>query len=283
MNVLSLFDGMSCGQIALERSGIKVDNYYASEIDKYAIAVTQKNYPETKQLGDISNWREWNIDWKSIDLVFGGSPCQGFSFAGKQLAFDDPRSKLFFTFVDILNHIKLVNPEVKFLLENVKMKKEFLDVISSYLGVDPKFINSSLVSAQNRQRFYWSNIIFDVPEDKGIVLNDILDGFVSDRDKSYCIDANYGKGSNIKRYFHRSSRQIVFKKGHLIAKPGIEEANTIGKEMKGLWRKLSVNECELLQTIDIDHTVGVPEFERYKMLGNGWTVDVISHIFEGLK
>lgn len=129
MNVLSLFDGMSCGQIALNQLGIKVDEYYASEIDKWAIQVTQKNYPDTIQLGDITKWREWDIDWASIDLVYGGSPCQGFSFAGKQLAFDDPRSRLFFEFVDIVNHIKSLNPDVKFLLENVRMKKEYLDVI----------------------------------------------------------------------------------------------------------------------------------------------------------
>ena len=135
MNVLSLFDGISCGRIALDRAGIKVNNYYASELDKHAIKVTQANWPETIQLGDVTKWREWDIDWSSIDLLIGGSPCQGFSFAGKQLAFDDPRSKLFFVYVDILNHIKDVNPYLKFLLENVKMKKEYLDVISETLGV----------------------------------------------------------------------------------------------------------------------------------------------------
>ena len=133
MNVLSLFDGMSCGQIALERAGVNVRKYYASELDKYAIKVTQANYPDTIQLGDVTKWREWDIDWASIDLLIGGSPCQGFSFAGKQLAFDDPRSKLFFVYVDILNHIRSVNPDVKFLLENVKMKKECLDVITEKL------------------------------------------------------------------------------------------------------------------------------------------------------
>ena len=130
MNVLSLFDGMSCGQIALNRIGITPENYYASEIDKHAITVTQANYPNTIQLGDVTKWREWDIDWSSIDLLIGGSPCQGFSFAGKQLAFDDPRSALFFVYVDILNHIRSLNPGVKFLLENVKMKKEHLAVIT---------------------------------------------------------------------------------------------------------------------------------------------------------
>jgi DNA (cytosine-5)-methyltransferase 3A len=133
MNILSLFDGMSCGRIAAERAGLDVDNYYASELDKYAITVTQANWPNTVQLGDVTKWREWDIDWASIDLLIGGSPCQGFSFAGKQLAFDDPRSKLFFVYVDILNHIRSLNPDVKFLLENVRMKKEFLDVITESL------------------------------------------------------------------------------------------------------------------------------------------------------
>lgn len=133
MNILSLFDGMSCGRIAAERAGFNVDNYYASELDKYAIKVTQANWPNTVQLGDVTKWREWDIDWSSIDLLIGGSPCQGFSFAGKQLAFDDPRSKLFFVYVDILNHIKGFNPDVKFMLENVKMKKEFLAVITESL------------------------------------------------------------------------------------------------------------------------------------------------------
>lgn len=117
MNILSLFDGISCGRVALERVGIPVDKYYASEIDKYAIQITQKNYPDTIHLGDVTKWKDWDIDWKSIDLLIGGSPCQGFSNAGKGLNFDDPRSALFFVFVDILNHIKSVNPNVKFLLE----------------------------------------------------------------------------------------------------------------------------------------------------------------------
>ena len=156
MNVLSLFDGMSCGQIALKRAGISFGKYFASEVDKHAITVTQANHPETVQMGDVTLWRDWDIDWSSIGLIMGGSPCQGFSFAGKGLAFDDPRSKLFFVFVDIVNHVKSVNPNVKFLLENVRMKKEHLSVITGALRVEPIFINSALVSAQNRQRFYWT-------------------------------------------------------------------------------------------------------------------------------
>lgn len=144
MKVLSLFDGMSCGRIALDRAGVFVEKYYASEVDKYAMKVSQHNWPGNIQLGDVTKWKEWDIDWSGIDLLIGGSPCQGFSFAGKQLAFDDPRSKLFFVFVDILKHIKSANPDVKFMLENVWMKKEHLAVISEMLGVQPVFINSAL-------------------------------------------------------------------------------------------------------------------------------------------
>ena len=218
MNVLSLFDGMACGRIALDRAGISVDRYYASEIDKYAIKVSSTNYPDIIQLGDVTQWESWDIDWGSVDLLIGGSPCQGFSFAGKQLAFDDPRSKLFFVYVDILRHIRSLNPNVKFMLENVKMKKEYLDVISDQLGVKPVFINSALVSAQNRQRYYWANWSFNQPEDKGIVLADILEGGEVDRDKSYCIDANYHKGGNPEQYFNKARRQLVFNPAAIVGR-----------------------------------------------------------------
>lgn len=175
MNVLSLFDGISCGMVALERANIKVDKYYSSEVDKYAIAISEKNYPSIVRLGDVTRWKDWDINWSSIDLLIGGSPCQGFSFAGKQLNFEDERSKLFFEYVDILSHIKKQNPEVLFLLENVRMKKEYRDVITKFLKVEPILINSSLVSAQNRKRLYWTNINgVTQPEDKGILLKDIV-------------------------------------------------------------------------------------------------------------
>ena len=175
MIVLSCFDGMSCGRLAMERAGLEVTKYYASEIDKFAVAESTANFPDTIHLGDITKWREWELDWSSVDLLIGGSPCQGFSFAGKQLAFDDPRSKLFFTFVDILNHIKSLNPDVFYLLENVKMKKEYLNVITEMIGVEPVFINSALLSAQNRQRYYWANWPINIPEDRGVLLQDILE------------------------------------------------------------------------------------------------------------
>ena len=177
MNVLSLFDGMSCGQIALDQLGIKVDNYFAAEIDKWAIQVTKKNYPNTIHLGDVTQIK--GEDLPQIDLLMGGSPCQGFSFAGKQLNFDDPRSALFFEFVRLLKETK---PKY-FLLENVRMKQEYQDVISEHLGVKPIMINSALVSAQNRVRLYWTNIPnIEQPEDKNIMIKDILESRV---DKQY--------------------------------------------------------------------------------------------------
>lgn len=211
MNVLSLFDGKSSGYTAMELAGLPITNYYSSEVDKYAIQVSDAIHPNQTRLGDVTKWREWDIEWSSVDLILAGSPCQGFSFAGKQLAFNDPRSALFFTFVDILNHVKSLNPDVKFMLENVKMKKEYLDVISEHVGVQPVFINSALVSAQNRQRYYWANGGEIVqPSDRGIMLADIIESGCVDRDKSWCIDANYFKGANLKSYFEKHRRQLVF-------------------------------------------------------------------------
>ena len=293
MNVLSLFDGMSCGQIALERVGVKVNKYYASELDKYSIKVTQANWPETIHLGDVTKWREWNIDWSSIDLLIGGSPCQGFSIAGKKLAFDDPRSKLFFEFVDILNHINRhrrlsFKPRVKFMLENVKMKKEYLDVISDYLGVKPVFINSNLVSAQKRPRYYWANWDFEQPDDRGIYLNDILHG----ADEKFKVSQKQISRLNLSGVSDGGVRVCFQKPGQNVEKSeclqardykGISGMQYFTVAMKGgdLY-KLSPIEYERLQTVPDNYTNHVSNTQRYKMLGNGWTVDVIAHIFRRL-
>ncbi len=265
MNILSLFDGMSCGQIALEQAGIEYDNYFSSEIDKYCIKVTQKNYPNTIQLGDIQNWHKWKLP--KIDLIMGGSPCQGFSIAGAGLNFDDPRSRLFFDFVDI---ICVVKPR-HFLLENVKMKKEWTNIISEYMRVGFILINSALVSAQSRKRLYWTNIQnIEQPQDKHIYLKDIIEHGYVNRDKSYCIDANYYKGGSLKNYLKKKRRQLVMYQS---------EKRLMIKESKDNWRKLTPIECERLQTIPDNYTDCVSNTQRYKMLGNGWTVDVIAHIF----
>lgn len=288
MKVLSLFDGMSCGQIALNKLGIKDYTYYASEIDKYAMQITQKNFPGTIQVGDVTKLK--SEDFTNIDLMFAGSPCQGFSFAGKQLAFDDPRSKLFFEFVRLLKEVK---PKY-FLLENVRMKKEYLDVISEQVGSQPTLINSALLSAQSRQRYYWTNMPFDKNiEDKGVVLRDILEGeFGTERNKSHCLDANYYKGSSVENYKKKSRRQMVFKKQSKIR----DKSKTVRSSGRGSydrhewdsvdelhWRKLTPLECERLQTVPDNYTEGVSNTQRYKMLGNGWTVDVIAHILKSLR
>ena len=250
MNVLSLFDGISCGQIALERAGIKYNKYYASEIDKYAIQVTKKNYPDTIHVGDVNN-----IDFKEyinkINLLIGGSPCQGFSFIGKQFNFDDPRSKLFFKFAEALNIIK---PKY-FLLENVRMKKEWVSIISEYLKVEPIHINSCLISAQSRNRLYWTNIPnVQQPKDKNIILQDILEEGIAIRDKSKTVRVG-GRSSNDRHEW--------------------DLATTDG-------RRYSTLECERLQTLPDKYTYGIPEKQRYKCVGNCWTVDIITHIFKNI-
>ena len=284
INVLSLFDGMSCGRIALERAGIKVDNYFASEIDKYAIQITKKNYPDTKHIGSVVDVKA--SDLPNIDLLIGGSPCQGFSFAGKQLNFEDERSKLFFEFLRIKCE---ANPKY-FLLENVKMKKEYQNIITTFLEVEPILINSSLVSAQNRQRVYWTNIPnITQPEDKGILLENIIENINSEvrgciireyNNKSIChhiANASDIKGNeSIKRVYATTGKAptlTTMQGGHREPKIYLGD---------NLYRKLIPKECERLQTVPDNYTEGVSNSQRYKMLGNGWTVDVIAHIMKGL-
>lgn len=400
ITVLSLFDGMSCGQLALHKLGIKVKQYYAAEIDKHAIQVTQHNFPDTIQLGDVT--KVFAKDLPKIDLLIGGSPCQGFSFAGKQLAFDDPRSKLFFEFVRLKNEC---NPTY-FMLENVKMKKEFEIIISKYMGVAPIEINSALLSAQNRVRLYWTNIanepyglfgdmqcMIPQPKDKGILLRDILESDVPDKyylsekmlqyfsnraanfnqgkvnvreeeGKASCltssmascdisdnfikVDTNLRKAVNQDKAncftaggnsggLHSDMTLIVASRGRNPENPksresGLnteqmleprfdgktncltsvqkdnlvmlnerqkanhkkedEKANTFlstswkGSQANGMTlvgttkiRRLTPTECERLQTVPDGYTSIVSDTQRYRMLGNGWTVDVIAHIF----
>jgi len=271
MNVLSLFDGISCGQIALKRADIKVDNYFASEIDKYAIKVTQHNYPNTIQLGDV---KEIDISkLPKIDLLIGGSPCQGFSFMGNQLNFNDPRSKLFFEYTRILKEIREINKNIYFLLENVKMKKEFEETITKALNVKPIKINSSLLSAQLRNRFYWTNIPnIQIPIDKNIKLQSILEKGAAPRDKSVTLLASYGdktaSTSGVRHYLTRSVGQLI---------PDITSITG--------YRKLSLVEACRLQTVPDNYFkfVDISDKEKYRELGNGWTVDVVAHIFKSLK
>lgn len=404
MNVLSLFDGMSCGQIALNRLGHKINKYYASEIDKHAITVTKANYPNTIHLGDVTKWKEWDIDWSSIDLLLAGSPCQGFSFAGKQLAFDDPRSALFFVFVDIWKNIKKHNPKAHYLLENVRMKQDHEHVISRMMQVEPVVINSALLSAQNRVRLYWTNIsneqvglfgfnqcMIPQPSEKGILLKDILEDKVDDKyfiknpkwdfegmdingknntlrtggsqsqsqsqkhnydlikidkqgkpkknqekagcltggghsggnhsdmdlivthslqprngkgqggkghlsktdQKTYCIDTGNSQAIEYTKNYvqwdvsgkgHKSQQDRAFyedgKHGTLAsARPETKNGVLIESRI----RRLTPVECERLQTVPDNYTNHVSDTQRYKMLGNGWTVDVICHILKYIK
>lgn len=379
MNVLSLFDGMSGARVALERMGVEIKNYYASEIDKYCLQISQKNYPDNIQLGDVTK-----IDARElppIDLLIGGSPCQGFSVAGKGLNFEDPRSQLFFEYVRLLKEIK---PKY-FLLENVRMKKEWCDVITDIMGVQPILINSALVSAQNRNRLYWTNIPgVEQPADKEIMLKDIvhenecvdckyalsekengymlrgnekwqkagkcrLDRYLQyDNKKAFTVTSNIHRGVPYNCFYQHLNKYIVpFDKtlqildketergriGHFKsnsqgqrvyyihnksvalcglsggrgAKTGLYLFGCItpdrinkrqngqrfseGKKfytltaqdrhgilIEGYIRKLTPIECERLQTFPDDYTAGVSNSQRYKMLGNGFTVDVIAHI-----
>ena len=330
LKVLSLFDGMSCGQLAISQLGFNYE-YYASEIDKHAIAVTMSNFPDTIQLGSVEHWQLWDIDFASIDVIIGGSPCQGFSFAGKQLNFEDPRSKLFFVYVDVLNYIRSVNPNVKFLLENVKMKKEYEAVISEQLGVQPIEINSNLVSAQNRKRLYWTNIRgVTQPEDRGVYLKDVLQEGVDEKyylsgksraylnraemnqryiqsaesEKSKCVVANYCKGVP----YNVLIVPEATKKGYAEILPGegfdheqpnsktrrgrrmSDKSNSLMAQNMSFLRftetckirRLTPIECERLQTVPDNYTASASDTQRYRMLGNGWTVEVIKLTLKNL-
>jgi len=337
LNVFSAFDGCSGGQLALQKAGVPIGVYHASEIDPYAIKVTQANFPNTIQLGDITKigYNRFN---HHIDLMMGGSPCQGFSFAGKQLNFDDPRSKLFFDFIRIRDEL---TPKYV-LLENVRMSKESQDIISKYMGCEPTKINSSLMSAQSRNRLYWFvqydwdlqkyvPIHIPQPQDKGIKLKDILEDLpfgeipqylannwdgvprgdkvksIHD-DKANCLTASMYKGqiptfvkkpnptmskegllhvgtANLKG--HDSIKRVYSDEGKaptLTTMGGGHREPKIQMELPFMpqddyvWRKLTPLECERLQTMPDNYTDHVSKTQRYKMIGNGWTIDVIAHI-----
>ena len=294
INVLSLFDGMSCGYQALKEAGVNVGKYYASEIDKYAISVAKANHPDIIELGDVTKWREWDIDWSSIDLLIGGSPCQGFSFAGQKLNFDDPRSKLIFCYFDILNHIKSVNPDAKFLLENVRMKKDWKAVIDEQTGVGGVRINSKLFSAQNRDRIYWTNLkIGDLPESNELTLPDILEEGADENEKLY-LSKKHLAGFH-KSYTWRPSQRTgksrpimatYYKRPPIC--PYLPHNNENANDKYSEYRMLSPVECERLQTLpDLYTAIGadgkeISYTQRYKMLGNGWTVAVIKFLFQEL-
>lgn len=305
MKALSLFNGISGLHLSLDRAGIQVDQLYYAEIDKYANQVTQHHYPDDVALGDVTRWREWDIDWSGIDLVTAGFPCQAWSVAGKQLGDKDERGMLFWTTLEIIAHVLKHNPSAKFLMENVKMKKEFEQYITHHteqaLGkVEKTLINSALVSAQNRQRYYWTNFEVTQPDDKGILLRDVLEnGDFADREKSLVIRTGVS-GATAKRYIEKSMHQMAIK---------VCNVNPSGRGMNGnvydvnsdkspclttnkgeglkigssdgdvvYYRKLTPLECERLQGFDDGWTSLISNTQAYKCLGNGWNIDTIMHI-----
>ena len=288
MNILSLFNGMSTGHTALDNLGIKVNNYYSSEIKPVAIKLTQHHYPNTIQLGDVTKWKDWDIDYKSIDMVLSGSPCQDLSSAGKRAGLEGERSSLFWVFVDILNHVKELNPNVLFLQENVgSAPKSDVGIMSRALGVYPIRINSSLVTAQLRDRYYWTNIrtkpdgmfgdmVTDIPQlkDKKIMLKDILISGKANRDKHTCLMERYIKANTFANDDYESWERYI------------------KKRPKGMVTLIiDNNEYRLVNTIEMCRLQGFPDDwcdilsyrEAGSLLGDGWTLPIIEHIFSYIK
>ena len=307
MNVLSLFDGISCGKVAAEKAGIKIDKYFASEIDPGAIEISKSNHPDIIHLGNINDWAQWELP--KIDLIIGGSPCQGFSRNGKGLNFSDPRSSLFFKYVEVLQYIKKHNPEVKFLLENVAMKKEWLNVIDNFLEIEHKEINSRLLSAQNRQRMYWSNIPFSIPGDSKVLLKDILENVdttnfimhegilfdpgISEAERSLVSNVNgeirikqatkagyataeNGDGINLSFPTSKTRRGRVIKH----KSPTLDCQCNVCVLIDGVIRHFTRTELERLQTLPDGYTTAASENAAKKAIGNGWNIETISHILK---
>lgn len=295
ITVLGLFDGYCGGQIALSGANVEVEKYYSSEINKPAIVAANSNWPGNIDLGDVTKWREWDIDWSSIDLLIGGSPCQGFSDAGKGLNFEDPRSKLFFEFVEILNHIKTKNPEVSFMLENVDMKKQWTGKISEYLNVEPIKIEAGLVSPCYRLRNYWCN--FDVIPPADLNLN--IESFIEDK---FIYPASitgrrinpetgkrddYNKSIPISQYLevqsHGKARCVttVSKDCLLSALPSGKYKDAYTSLDKGEdWREPTINELCQWHGIPKNYFSCVSDSQARKLIGNGWNIDVITHILK---
>ena len=321
----SLFNGCGVGALAMLRANLPITKFYYSEIDKYANIVMEANFPDAIPIGDVTkvDASSFNDD---IDILMGGSPCQGFSFAGHQLNFDDPRSKLFFEFIRIRDDVK---PKY-ILLENVRMAKKSQDIISEYMGFEPQAKNSKWLSGQNRYRLYWwgklqadgtyKQMPIDDMIDKGITMQDILeDGYATDEmtsqdGKSHCLTARYN-GAVWWNSIERKQRTMVLKDNPTMSKDGLIRVGTAdlkghdsikrvyaqeGKAptlttmqgghrepkvavSKDMWRKLTPLECERLQTLPDNYTNHVSNSQRYKMIGNGWTVDVIAHILKGIQ
>lgn len=310
MNVLSLFDGISCGYLALQRAGIPIGTYYASEIDKTCIKVSQKHFPNIIQLGDVNNWRTWDIPWKDIDLVMGGFCCQSFSSSGKGKGFMDARGRLFFCFSDIVKHLrKETKGKVLFLGENVRMRDEHRWVITEELGVEPVEIDSALVSAQTRHRIYWCNWPVEMPKDKHISLDDILEhdkgwnpGAIRGRYIGVIVGRRIGEDGHRKDYdknvkitqcleVRRDKNTVSIKKSNCLTtvmKDNVISSLPPGRypnafDMKDKFRYLTPVEMCRLQTLPDDYLDGIAPNTAMSLAGNGWTVDVIAHLLRSIE
>lgn len=302
LTVLSLFDGIACGRVALDRAGIPVRRYIASEIEPNAIRAAQANFPDIEQIGDVMNVDTTKLP--EIDLLIGGSPCQGFSSSGKGLNFVDPRSRLFFEYVRILKEVK---PKY-FLLKNVKMRKEWEKIITEYVGVEPIEINSSLVSAQNRVRLYWTNIPnIALPMDRGIALSDILED-IEWNQPGAIRGRRLNKGVIVGRRLNEAGHRQDYDKTVPITQclevraTNTDKSNcitTVDKDnvltplppgrypdafKRGLpFRYYTTVEYCRLQTLPDHYLDMIPESQARKAIGDGWTVDVIAHILAGIR
>jgi DNA-cytosine methyltransferase len=324
MNVLSLFNGMNTGRQALENVGIKVNKYYSSEIKPYAIELTQYHFPDTIQVGDVTKWREWDIDWKSIDLVLSGSPCQDLSAAGKRAGINGKKSSLFFTFVEILEHIKSLNPNVLFLQENVgSASKLDVGIMSRALGIYPVRINSSLLTAQLRDRYYWSNIrtkedgmfgdiITDIPQpkDKGIMFKDIITDGKVERIKSKTLLEQTEKAFGHKNKYSKTAQEYIKSREKFVASlvyvdrdkalALLESESRVCTSQQSIKKRAKRQFINIIYDGDLVRTVNKIEMCRLQgfpdnycdilttakagsLLGDGWTLPIIEHIFKFIK
>ena len=285
-NILSLFNGISAMHLALIEANKTFDQVYYAEIDKHANKVTETRFPEDIALGDVLNWKNWDIDWSSIDLIGAGFPCQSWSLAGKQLGDKDPRGQLFWTTLEIIAHAKKNNPNVKFVMENVKMKKEFEDYITEHttaaLGqITKALINSSLVSAQNRKRFYWTNFPVKQPKDRNIKLSDIVEANFS---KDSCFQGGAVRG----RYNPDGSttqRLEINNQEKSNALTTVQKDSVLvfkNKNQEVIFRNFTALERERLQGFPDHWTAEIPKTQRRKALGNAWNVDTIVEILSCL-
>jgi len=275
MNVLSLFDGMSCGQIAIERAGLKADNYYASEVKKHAIKCTLDNYPNTIHVGDVTKLKI--PKGQIIDLIIGGSPCQDISNIKPGMDIYGEKSKLFFEYVRLLKECRQYNTNVKFLLENVNGDKKSIDIISEILGVQPIRINSNLVSYQNRDRLYWTNIPnVTIPSDKGINFQDYILP-----ENEYTQKFKVNKTPSRVLMYEKQCPNITYRKKINCLTCKQDRRNNSGLiDFQDFCRYLTTQELELAQTVPLGYTKSVTRNQAEDLLGDGWTVDVISHIFK---